>query len=572
MVSRTTLAVIVGVIVAVMVVGIASYLYYLHTIKPTTVTPKGYAYGKKATTTTTAVATTGKGKQVRARKGRTTAIAATTTPKFSKYAVYLYLSEMTGLDPSTEFSNSIVVLNLMYDTLTRYDPTTGKVLPWLAVSWEVKDHGLTWIFHLRKGVKFHDGTPLTARAVKLSIERTIRLGQGPAFIWDPVKSIETPDNYTVVFHLKYPAPLDIIAASAYGAFIINPKYINLSPKEFTEKAIDAGSGPYMLVKWQPNKEIVLKAFKDYWAGFRPGAPEEVIIRIVPDAKTEELMVLNGEADIARSVPPEDVPSLMKNPKVKVYEFRSFEIMYLMLNTKKPPLNNPLVRKAIAYAIPYDKLVKEAAMGLAERSWAYVPPGMIGYAKVFTYEYNLTKAKELLAKAGYPHGGFKLLLTYTAGDPYERRAAEIIRDSLAKLGIKVEIRALPWEQQWALARSPPEKAQDMLIFYWWPTLISPYDFLKNMFHTENKTFFNLCYYSNPEFDKLIDEAWRLEGTNRAKAAEMYIEAQKILARDVPAIPLMLMKTVFLTNARTVKYFTYNPAYPEVIFFNQISLSR
>ncbi len=489
--------------------------------------------------------------------------------KFSSYIVMAYGSEMTGLDPSTEFSNSVILLNIMYDTLTRYDYKTGKVVPCLAESWEVKDNGTVWVFHLRKDAKFHDGTPVTAEAVKLSIERTIKLGEGAAFIWDPVEKIETPDEYTVVFYLKYPAPLDVIAASAYGAFIMNPKYINVTPDEFTSKGLDAGSGPYKLVKWDPRNEVVLEAFKDYWGGFAPGAPEKVIIKIVPDSKTQELQVINGEIDIASSVPPEDIAKLKENPKVTVYEYPSYMVMYAMLNTRKEPLKNKLVRKALAYAIPYDRIVEEAGMGYAERAWSYIPPGMLGYEKVFTYEQDLEKAKELLAKAGYPNGGFKLLLTYTAGDDYERRAAEIMKDAFSKLGIDLEIQPMPWEQQWELAKSDPEKAQDILIFYWWPTLLSPYDFLYNMFHTEKEPFFNLCYYSNKTFDKLIDEAWALEGTDRAKAHEMYVEAQKILAEDVPAIPLMVMKQVYVVS-KNVKNFDYNPAYPNVIFFNKLSV--
>ncbi len=502
-------------------------------------------------------------------------------PPPKKAVVYASLSEMTTADPSTEFSNSILWLCLVYEPLLWYDPLQDKFIPALAESWEASQDGLIWTFHLRKGVVFHDGTPFTAEAVKKSIERTIELGQGAAFIWDPVEKIEVVDDYTIVFTLKYPAPLDRIAASSYGAWIFSPNTPN-TPEWFNQ-GNDAGSGAYKLVKWDPENEVILEKFNDWWGWKLPSyemasskAPEIFVVKIVKDAVTQERLVVAGEIDIAQYVPLEDVERLKTDPNLKVAIKPSFQQLIMLINTKKPPLDNVLVRRAIARAVPYEDIVKVARAGMATVASGPVPTGMFGHFDGFRYKYDLDEAKRLLAEAGYPNGIDKsLVLTYTAGDVYEQRTSELIAASLNKIGIKVDIRPMSWEEQWALAQAGwenPEEAQDMLIFYWWPTYITPFDFLYNMFHSDS-TAFNLCYYENPEFEELIEEAVALEGVDEEKALELYYQAQKTLYDDVPAIPLWDMVDVRVGRANIGGLeMAINPAYPTVIFAQVLSVEK
>jgi len=512
----------------------------------------------------------------------TAAFAA--SPQRKTLVIYASLSEMTSADPSTEFSNSILWMCLVYEPLLWYDPLKNVFIPGLAERWEKSANGTVWTFYLRKNAVFHDGTPVTAETVKFSIERTVALGQGAAFIWAPVKEIKVLDKYTVRFVLKYPAALDAIAASSYGAWIFSPKIVEYAgaanstdPKvaRWFNSGHDAGSGPYKLAKWDPENEVVLEKNEEWW-GWKeknyplasPKAPDLFVIKIIKDAVTQERLVLSGDIHIAEYVPLEDIPMLKANPRIQVVIKPSFQNLLMLLNTRKPPLDNPLVRRAIAHAIPYKDIVEIAKSGLAKVASGPIPHGMWGHFEDFYYDYNLTLAKELLAKAGYPEGIRRTLtLVYTAGDIYEKRTAEVIASSLAKIGIKVEIRPMSWEEQWALAQSGwenPEGAQDLFIFYWWPTYITPFDYLYNMFHSESKAF-NLCYYENPEFEKLIEEAVTLEGINRTKSLELYHKAQEILYRDVPAIPLwdtldVRVATVNIGNLDKA----INPAYPTVIF--------
>jgi peptide/nickel transport system substrate-binding protein len=557
--KRVTMLISVVIIVVIIIAGI----YFTQFLIP-------------SATTTTPTATT-------------TTITTTISPTKTS-VTYASLSEMTTADPSTDFSNSILWMAVVYEPLLIYDPLKDKFIPALAQSYESSNNGTVWTFHLRKNAKFHDGVPVTAFAVKFSIERTIALGQGAAFIWSPVDKIETPDNYTVVFYLKYPAPLNKIVASSYGAWIFSPeviKYANAKnatdPKvaDWLNAGHDVGSGAYKLVKWDPENEVILEKFNEWWGWTDPTyplksnkAPDIFIVKIVKDSVTQERLVESGTIDIAEYVPLTDLDALRNNPNLRVVTKPSFQNLLMFINTKKAPLNNVLVRRAIAYAIPYNDIVTVARSGLATVASGPIPHNMWGHFDNLTYSFNLTLAKQLLTQAGFPRGiNRTLLLTYTAGDIYEQRTAELIRTRLAEIGINVEVRPMSWDEQWSLAQSgwkDPNAAQDLFIMYWWPTYITPYDFLYNMYSSESQLF-NLSYYTNSEFDKMINEANYWEGINPEKSLQLYYKAQKILYDDVPTIPLWDMVDVRVSTAR-IGYLenAINPAYPTVIFPQVLSV--
>lgn len=164
------------------------------------------------------------------------------------------------------------------------------------------------------------------------------------------------------------------------------------------------------------------------------------------------MLSAGEVTIAQQVPLEDIDSFRRDPRFVVVTKASFQQLILLLNTKKPPLDNVLVRRAIAHAIPYDDIVVVARSGLARVASGPVPYGMWGHSEELRFKYDLDTARRLLEQAGHPRGIDRpLILTYTAGDIYEKRTAELIQASLARIGIKIEIRPLSWEEQWAIAK-------------------------------------------------------------------------------------------------------------------------
>lgn len=482
-------------------------------------------------------------------------------------AVYALQDEpMVFWDPSDSFSNEIVAMNNMYETLVRYDPQADRVEPVLATSWQVSPDGRTWTFTLREGVRFHTGKPLTADAVKRSIERTIARGKGAAYIWAPVERIEAPDARTVVFHLKYPAPLDLIAASGYAAHIFDP---DAADEAWFNQGQAAGTGPYRPESWKKGEQLVLTRFEDYWGGWDdPRTFDKVVFRVVPEAATRRQLLEQGEVDVTSGLPPEMVEALKGHPDLDVVVTPSFQNLLALLNTRKPPLDDVRVRQALAYAFPYEQVVQGVMRGYARAARGPVPYGMWGHGEDLSHPtQDLQRARELLAQAGHPEGGFTLVLTHAAGDDVERQAAELFQAALAQLGIRLEIRAMPWEQQWDLAKSPdPARRQDIFMMYWWPDIASPESWLRSMFHSETEIMFNLAYYSNPQVDALIDEAATLAGTDRARAAQRYVEAQRLILQDAPAIFVFDQQYVRVKR-KTLGGYRDNPAYPHVVWWHE-----
>lgn len=482
-------------------------------------------------------------------------------------AFYAYNSEpILDWDPSVEFSNGIVVLNNVYETLMKYDPLQDQFQPLLATEYKKSADGLVWTFKLREGVKFHDGTEMNAQAVKFSIDRTIKLQKGAAYIWSAVKEIKIVDNNTVEFDLSYPAPIDLVSSSGYSAFIVSPKAVQSHPDEWLSQGHEAGTGPYMLQSYKMGEEVVLTAFKDYWKGWEGKHFDKVVIKKIPEAVSRRQLVEKGEADITFNLPSEDIQSLTNNSKVNIVEGPSFQNLFFLFNCQKAPFNNKLVRQAMSYAFPYQDVVKYAMGGLASQAKGAIPTGMWGHGDNLTqYTTDLAKAKQLLAQAGYPNGGFKLLLTYMSGDEDERKSAELFKSQLAKLNINLEVRAMPWESQWELSKSKdPNQRQDIMAMYWWPDFASPYSWFFNLYHSEKDIMYNLAYWYNGSFDKVVDKANEISGINRQQAEQMYIDAQKIIVDEAPAIFAFDKKNVFITS-KSFKGFQDNPIYPNVVFF-------
>lgn len=497
----------------------------------------------------------------------------TTKPPASSVVTYATASEMVTLDPSTEFSNSILILPNVYESLTRFNPTTQRAEPLLATSWTSTPDGMNWTFTLRQGVKFHDGTAFNASAVKFSIERTMRMGQGAAFIWLPVSRIEVVSEFQVQFVLNHAALLDWIASAGYGAWMFSPRTPGTTDGEratWFEAGHDSGTGPYTIDTTQYTKtRAVLTRFSGHWGDRRAGQFDFAVVRVIANPATRESAVRSGEVDIAMDVPVQDLPQLQTDRALRVFLGPSYRTMYALFNTEQGPTHSLTVRRALAHAIPYDDVVTAAVGGIGTQSIGFAPTGMWGHDPTLPkYTFNLTLADQLLDQAGYPNGGFTLRLTYTLGDLFEQKFAELYKERLATLGITLDIRALPWGQQWAEAQAGPGGAQDVFVFYWWPTYITPYDFLWNMFHTESYAFFNLGYYTNTAFDATIDRAANLEATDRAASLQLYREAQVTLYNDVPGLGVVDLQNLYLYRA-DLKGFTDNPAYPLVVFFDQLS---
>ena len=472
---------------------------------------------------------------------------------------------ITTWDPSASYSTVSVYMPNIYEPLIWVTPPGSDKLfePGLAERWEATDDGLNWTFYLRKGVKFHDGGMLTAQVVKDSIERTIKMGKGAAFIFGPVKEIKVLNDYTVQFVLKSPAPFDRIAASANAAWIISPNAVKNDRKWF-EAGKEAGCGPYMLESYKPDEEIVFKKFDDYWKGWKKPDLERIVVKIVKESTVQEQMIESGVADWGNRIPVESGKTFAEKECCERPVGPSFMNYAIHLNTQKFPFDNKKIRQAASYAVPYDSMIEVALAGLGTQAVGPVPVGQFGHDKsLYQYKTDIEKAKKLMAEAGYPNGiKDKIIFTYASENAKEKAFAPLLKEGLAKIGIDVEIRPMIWTAQWDLMKGGAEKAQHMAALLWWPSFSDPYETLYSLWHAEEKPYWNFAYYKNPEYDKMTLAAYSTPDSSKAQA--LYTKAQKLLIDDAPSIFLFDdQRPVF--KRKELKGFVLNPNYPRVPFW-------
>ncbi len=483
-------------------------------------------------------------------------------------SIFVYANSTTfpDLNPATGFSNDIVITAHVYETLTYYNPPGSDtvVSPRLATSWEANADSTVWTFEIREGVSFHDGEPLDAAAVKAAIDNTIEIGAGASYIWDPVESIQVVDDYIVRFNLSYPAPLDIIASAGYQAGIYSMKAYEENGADWFNEGNTAGTGPYVIDSYEPGSRVVMRQFEDYWGGWSEDNFDRVVYEVVEDPVVRQQMIEAGTADFTFQTPPDNLDSLDARDGVNVVTTASFQNLVGLFNTKKPPLDDATVRKALSYTFPYEEFMSAIMGERAVQARGPVPSNMWGHkSDLKQYEYDMDMARELLAEAGHADGGFDLLYTYATGDLDQQQLGELWKAELAKLNIDLELQAMTWESQWDLGRSDPQNAQDVFVMYWWPDFVSPITFLYNMFVSSEETLFNLAYYENEEFDELVMEADALSGTDREEAEELFGRAQEILVED--AVSMFFYDQVNTHAVRSnIAGYVDNPAYPHVVF--------
>lgn len=478
-------------------------------------------------------------------------------------------ANFTTWDPVKSFSTEAAYMANMYEQLLRINPpgSAERFTPLLAESWESSADGLTWTFHLRQGVTFHDGEVMNANAVKMSIEAAADHG-GASFIWWMLDTIDTPDEYTVVFNLTTPAPVDLIASSLYGAWIISPKALEAAAADDTyfETGKEAGTGPYMLDTYTPDQEVVFKKFDNYWGGWKPENYDIVLNMIVPEATTQQQLLEGGEIDLASTVPYDNINTFKTNPDYTVYEEKSFFNYVGFFNTLRPPLDNPLVRQALSYAIPYQDIITIAFSGLGTQSHGPVPEGVWPWSdQVNQYTYDIDKAKELLAQAGYPDGGFSLRLTHASENTAEATFAPLIKDSFAQLGVEVNIESMLFNQQWEQAKSDPANAQDMFLLLYWPTYSDAgSDNLWSMFYYTETPFFNLSYWNNPDYNSQLDQAIGDTVVDPTKSQQEYIDVMNLLVDQAPGVFFLDTKAPYVIPNH-IAGFQYNLNYPFTPFW-------
>lgn len=481
-------------------------------------------------------------------------------------------ANVTTWDPVKSFSTEAFYLGNIYEPLLWIDaPGSDETYtPALATSWTTSTDGMTWTFEIRPDVTFHDGEPLTADAVVASIQAA-KERAGASFIWAPLESITATGPLTVEMQLSYAAPMDLIASSLYGAWIVSPKALEAAaadPTYFEAGAgVDGGTGPYTIDAYVPDTEVLLKAYPGYWGGWDDVQHyDQVLVSIIPEAIDQQQALDGGDVDIAFSVPLENIAAYAGNPDFTIVDEAAFYNYLGFFNTQRAPFDDPKVRQALSYAIPYDDVIQVGTMGYGSQSRGPVPAGIFPHDEsVPQYTYDLDKARALLAEAGHPDGGFSMEITYAAENQNEARFAPLLQDSFSQLGIDVTLTPMQFNQQWERGKGDPDGRQDMFIVLYWPTYSDAgSDNMWSLFHSSEAPFFDLSYWNDPTYDRLIDEAATKTATDRPAAQALYTQALDRLVDQAPGV--FFYDTRFVVPMPTsIAGYQYNLNYPFAQFF-------
>ena len=415
-------------------------------------------------------------------------------------------------------------------------PEASEIGPLLAESYEYSADGKTVTIKLREGVKFHDGTPFNASSVKYCWERCLMLEAPVAYYLLNIDEINVLDTYTLQVKFKSP---DFTwhnnLAIYYGTIIYSPTACEKAGDQWA-KTVWVGTGPFKFVSFTKGEQLVLERNDDYW-GSNPRL-DKIVVRWFGDSATLRLALEKGEIDMAyRDLSPADAVDLEKNPDIVVEKTAGGAyILGLMFNMKSEPLDNVLVRKAIAYAIDYDYLVDVAMMGMCQRWYSVLPSYSIPYYVPVMNDINrdVEKAKALLAEAGYPDG-FETTITFCPKyhGPLDRAVVTALQDQLQDVGIKLNIKEVDVAELHKISMQTGEF--DITYEGWFPDFPDPDNTAFPLLASKEIGGLFASGYENPRVDELL-----IEGRSTLdpdKRLEIYHEIQQICYDELPRIPIL-----------------------------------
>jgi peptide/nickel transport system substrate-binding protein len=442
--------------------------------------------------------------------------------------------KVTVLDPADAYDfHTWEIFHNTMDTLLHYIPGTTELEPGLAVDLpQVSDDGLEYTFTLKQGLKFNDGTPFNADAVKWSIDRTIRLQGDPNWLVTAfVKQVDVVDDYTVKFTLLGPVNYFPLLLATYP-------YAPISPNCYSPDAVDAdstcgGIGPYKITNWVRDVEMVLEQNDGY---FNPPKTPKVVVKYYADSTTLRLAVESGEVDVAlKTLNPTDYADLQAEGKLQVIQGPGAQIRYICFNVTTPPFDNKLVRQAISYAVDRDQITSVAFQGTHQPLYSMVPMGMWSHEDDFPKR-DVAKAKDLLTQAGYSADkklAMDLWWTPTHYGPTEADVATILKDNLEETGlVQVTLQNTEWAtyKQYMSAGSMP-----VFLLGWYPDYLDPDNYTWTFAQSDASDDTGI-FYSNPDMDALLVAGQRAKELRGADRLKTYQDIQKLWVTEVPTIPL------------------------------------
>jgi peptide/nickel transport system substrate-binding protein len=448
------------------------------------------------------------------------------------------VAEPVNLDPAQVTDlNSNRVGRRIVETLVTFPDEKTEVVPGLAESWTISKDGLQYTFKLRRGITFHDGTPLNAAAVKFSIERQFnpehpayKLGKYPFanYFFGNVKAVEPLSDDRVAFLLKEPRASFLAILTAAAASIVSPTAAMKSGLDYPSKPV--GTGPFKFASWDRGQRVVLEKNPTYWKG--PVKYDRVVFRPIVEDQARLTELLTGQLDLIVGVPADFVAQLESNAKVGLLKQTGVHVWYLGINNQKKPFDDKRVRQALNYAVDKDAIVRDVLKGTGTPSKGPVMPNTWGAeAALKAYPHDPARAKKLLAEAGYPNGFSTTLWVPESGSGMQAPVAmsTVIQSNLKAVGVNVQLQTMEWGAYLAKLRS---KEQDLFALSWMAGMEDPdmvmYPLLHSSQWTPNGP--NRALYKNDRFDELLTQARHT--TDQARRAALYKQAQKILIEDAP----------------------------------------
>jgi peptide/nickel transport system substrate-binding protein len=462
-----------------------------------------------------------------------------------------FLADMSTPDPDVfyDIEGNTVILST-YEGLVQYKPGTTTIEPLLATSWTESKNGLTYTFHLRHGVEFHDGTPFNSAAVKASFQRRLNVNSAPAYMLKPIKTMATPSKYTFVVTLKQVVtPFLDYLASSWGPKMLSPTAMKAhAGKDFDQTYLnthDIGTGPYTLTAFVRGSHYTLTRFDHYW-GTEPSY-KTIDIAITPDMNSQILALKAGDQDaILHSFPTPELADVQSDPDLVVKNFNSYLTALLYMNVSKAPLNSLAMRKEISEAIDVPDLVKEVYGQYGTVAASMYPKGILppGEAPV-SYP----------AKTIHVSGSPKLVFGYTADDSgLQQRLAELIQQKLEASGFSVSLREVQNAQTYGYP-TDVKHAPDLLLETNTPDAAHPDTWGRIVWGTGGGlNFFN---YSNPKVDALMNKG--RADTDKTTSNADYAKAGEIMAAQDPILFLASTQNIMVWR-KSVTGVTFRPEEP------------
>ena len=492
------------------------------------------------------------------------------------------IDDLISLDPGEayEASGGEVITNV-YDRLIRFEADDlTRLVGGVAESWIVSDDGRTLTFKLRQGLRFHDGSPVTAEDAAFSLRRVVLLDKTPAFLlnqfgWTKANVadlVTTPDPATLRLAIAAELAPNLvlnILSSTIGSVV--SKAAAMSHEQAGDlgngwlKTNAAGSGAFQLRSWKASESVVMDANP----GYHLGAPalRRVVIRHVPDPLAQRLMLQNGDVDIARNLSPEAAATLAADPNVRLQAVPSADTYYVALNQSDARLANPKVREALRWLVDYQGMAGSFLRGQFEVDEAFWPDGLWASLDSNPYRLDPGRAKQLLAEAGFADG-FDIEMDAAASPPWSE-IAQSLQATMAQAGVRVHLRSAELKQVWTRYRA---RQHQMLLIQWSPDYLDPHTnaeaFVRNIDNSDQSKARTVAWrntWSDPALSAEVDRA--VAERDAPRRAELYQDLQRAVQDRGPYL-IMFRPTTQIAERRSVQGFVIGP-YWDLVFYRKVT---